>query len=140
MDITLLAPLAGAAVAALVGLIWLLGGRETASFQAPEQALDRLRQDFYDYTASDIAVCSNNGRTALLDPADDCDLPLAVVFSVGADFATRLLRAGDITKLSREGRTLTFALNEFTGKALAISFEDDGALTRWQERLADLEG
>ena len=139
MDITLLAPLAGAAVAALVALIWFLGGRDTACFENPDQALDRLRQDFYDYIASDIAISTDNGQTALLAPAADCDLPPAAVFAVGSDFATRLLRAGDITKLNRDGLTLSFKLNEFTGKALAISFGDEDGLTRWQERLAELE-
>ncbi len=120
----------------LIGLTWALGGMKEAAFGAPEEALERFRQDFFGFEASDIAISDNGGHAALLQCADRQQV--GVCFSMGDNFATRLLRAGDISDLVQDGAGISFRLHEFTGRKVALSFDDSEQAAAWVGRLTPL--
>lgn len=131
--------LAPVGVLFLIGLTWFFAGSKSASFGSADDALARLRQDFYDFEPADLVIGAETGQVALATPANSTQTgEVAVAFAVGADFATRLLHQGDVTKLTREGNAVQFRINEFTGKKVRIAFESEEAAQSWHERLAQL--
>jgi len=123
----------------LVGLTWYLAGNKVAAFDGAEAALARLRQDFYDFEPRELVVGAKTGQVALAVPArPECPGEVTVAFAVGEDFATRRLHPGDVAKLVRDGQTVRFKINEFTGKTVEIAFESEDAAVIWHERLAQL--
>lgn len=123
----------------LIGLTWYFAGSKVAAFAGPDEVLARLRQDFYDFEPAEIAVGADTGDVALAVPARPASPgEIAIAFAVGEDFATRLLHKGDVARLAREGRTVSFRVNEFTGKKVRLAFDSDEEATLWHERLAQL--
>ncbi len=120
----------------LIGLTWVLGGMKEAAFTAPEEALERFRQDFFGFEANDIAVSDNGGHAALLHSSNRGQI--GVCFSMGDNFATRLLRAGDVADLEHDGNAVRFRLHEFTGRKVALSFDDTEQAAAWAGRLSPL--
>lgn len=123
-------------IAFLVMMTWVLGGMKEATFGQPEEVLDRFRQDFYGFSASEIKISDNGGHAALLQSADKAQIGLC--FAMGDSFATRLLRAGDIAALQQDGNTVTFKLNEFTGRKVSLQFDDQDQTQSWLDRLTPL--
>lgn len=133
---TMMIMIAPVGILFLIGLTWMLGGMKEATFAAPEEALDRFRQDFFGFQASSIAISDNGGHAALLQSADQKQIGLC--FSMGDNFATRLLRAGDVADLTQSGNGVSFRLHEFTGRKVALSFDDEAEAAAWAGRLQPL--
>lgn len=127
--------LAPVGVALLIAVIWLLGGRGSAALADDAAALARLRRDFFDYEADDILV-SADGKAAVLTSKTD---GIGVVFAMGDDFTTRLLGAGDVDKLARQGAQLTFHIHEYTGRTVTLTAANDDTAAAWAARLKKLE-
>jgi len=128
--------ISAAGILFLIAMTYMLGGMTEATFATAEEALDRFRQDFFGFEASDIAISDNGGHAALLQSADARQIGLC--FAMGDSFATRLLRAGDLADVQQNGNSVTFKLHEFTGRKVALSFEDPQEAQSWVGRLQPL--
>lgn len=133
--ILLLAPLG---VALLVLMIWALGGRGGAAFADEAAALERLRQDYFDYEAADCLLDQAEGMTALFTAKNGYEGQIALVTNMGDDFVTRMMGPGDVRNLALDSAQLTFRVNEFTGRRVAITAAPEQA-KKWYARLRELE-
>ncbi|MGB0919932.1 MAG: hypothetical protein ACPG06_04840 [Alphaproteobacteria bacterium] len=131
----LLAPIG---VALLVLVIYLLGGRGTASFKDEAAALARLQQDFFDYAPAECLLDQAEGTSALFIAEHGYDDKIALVTAMGSDFITRMISAGDVKELAQDGALLAFDLNEFTGRRVEITAAPERA-QQWYARLEKLE-
>lgn len=132
--------LAPAGIGFLVLASWLAGGWRSAGMTDLDAALRRLCEDEYDYAPAD-GVLSADGRSAIFVNAAD---EIAVVFAVGLDLATRILRPGSVARVqladpAPDGtRRLTLRLRDFTDPAFRIVLPADADAEGWRARLASL--
>lgn len=130
--------LAPVGVALLVFVIWALGGRGDASLKDEAAALQRLRQDFFDFTPADSLLDQAEGTSALFIAVSGYEGKIAVVTTMGSDFITRLVGAGDVRHVDIDGAKLSFNLNDFTGRHVALTAAPERA-QKWHNRLTQLE-
>ena len=119
-------------ILAILALVWLTGGLQSASIADTDAAKRRLAEDAPGLAVAE-AVLAQDRRIALL--AATGDAAFALVFAAGNKLATRVLKPAALRAVAAEGTALTLATDDFGRHRFRLELGDAAMASAWAARL-----